>query len=66
MRAWKLRLQRRDGGPITLWQALLRFLVAFPSLLLLGLGLLWMLVDRDRMTWYDRFSETVMVRLPKE
>ena len=66
MRAWKLRLQRRDGGPITLWQALLRFLVAFPSLLLLGLGLLWMLVDRDRMTWYDRFSESVVVRLPKE
>jgi uncharacterized RDD family membrane protein YckC len=65
MRAWKLRLQRMDGGPVSLWQALLRFLVAFPSLLLFGLGLFWMLVDRDRMTWYDRYSETVMVHLPK-
>ena len=65
MRAWKLRLQRMDGGPVSLWQALLRFLVAFPSLLLFGLGLFWMLVDRDRMTWYYRYSETVMVHLPK-
>ena len=66
MQAWKLRLQRKDGGPVSLWQALLRFLVAFPSLLLFGLGMLWMLVDRDRMTWHDRFSESVVVRLPKE
>ena len=65
MQAWKLRLQRPDGGPVSLWQALLRFLVAFPSLLLFGLGMLWMLVDRERMTWHDRFSESVIVRLPK-
>jgi uncharacterized RDD family membrane protein YckC len=65
MQAWKLRLQRPDGGPVSLWQALLRFLAAFPSLLLFGLGMLWMLVDRERMTWHDRFSESVIVRLPK-
>ena len=66
MQAWKLRLQRSDGGPVSLWQALLRFLAAFPSLLLFGLGMLWMLVDRERMTMHDRFSESVIVRLPKE
>jgi uncharacterized RDD family membrane protein YckC len=65
MRAWKLRLQNRDGGPITIWQALLRFLVAIPSLAFAGLGFLWMLVDRDKMTWHDRFSESVIVKLPK-
>ena len=65
MRAWRLRVQRPDGGPITIWQALLRFLVAIVSLACGGLGFLWMLVDRDRMTWHDRFSETVIVRLPK-
>jgi uncharacterized RDD family membrane protein YckC len=27
--------------------------------------MLWMLIDRDRMTWHDRFSESVVVRLPK-
>ena len=66
MRAWRLRVQRPDGRPITIWQALLRFLVAIPSLALAGLGFFWMLVDRNKMTWYDRFSESVIVRLPKQ
>ncbi|MGD8311244.1 MAG: RDD family protein [Gammaproteobacteria bacterium] len=66
MRAWKLRVQRLDGGPITLWQALLRFLTAIPSLALGGLGFLWLLADRDRMTVYDRISESVIVRLPDQ
>ena len=66
MRAWKLRLQNKDGRPITIWQALLRFLVAIPSLAFAGLGFLWMLIDKDKMTWYDRFSESVIVRLPKK
>ena len=65
MRAWKLRLQNINGRPITIWQALLRFLVAIPSLALAGLGFFWMLVDKDSRTWYDRFSESVIVKLPK-
>lgn len=66
MRAWRLRVQNRNGGPISIWQALLRFIVAIPSLALFGLGFLWMLVDREHMTLYDRFSESVMVVLPKQ
>lgn len=65
MRTWRLRVQRLDGGPISLWQALLRFLCAIPCWALLGLGYLWMLVDRDRMAVHDRISETRIVRLPK-
>ena len=65
MRAWRLRLQRPDGQPITLWQALLRFMAAIPSLAFAGLGLLWMLVDKDKMAIHDRISESVIVRLPK-
>ena len=66
MRAWRLRLQRIDGGPITLWQALLRFMVAIPSLALAGLGLLWILVDRDHLAVHDRISESTIVRLPEK
>ena len=66
MRAWRLRLQRLDGGPITLWQALLRFMVAIPSLALAGLGLLWMLVDREHLAVHDRISQSMIVRLPKK
>jgi uncharacterized RDD family membrane protein YckC len=65
MRTWRLRLQRIDGKPLTLWQALLRFLCAIPSIALVGLGMFWMLVDHRKMTWHDRFSESVIVQLPK-
>jgi uncharacterized RDD family membrane protein YckC len=65
MRAWRLRLQRPDGQPISIWQALLRFMVAIPSVALAGLGLFWMLFDKDRMAVHDRISESVIVRLPR-
>lgn len=79
MRAWKLRLQRSDGAPVAWWQALLRFFLASLWLLpmiylsqVLGAGaglsisvgfgfLALMLVSR----FYDRYSDTVVVRLPK-
>ncbi len=66
MRAWRLRVQTPEGRPITIWQALLRFMLAIPSLALGGLGFFWMLVDRDHMTLYDRLSGSVIVVLPKE
>jgi uncharacterized RDD family membrane protein YckC len=65
MRSWKLQLRNINPGPITLWQALLRFMVAIPSALLLGIGYLWMLIDRDKLTWHDRYSETRIVQLDK-
>ncbi len=65
MRAWNLQLRNMNPGPITLWQALLRFMAAIPSALLLGAGYLWMLVDRDKLTWHDRYSETRIVQLDK-
>ncbi len=66
MRAWRLRVQRPDGRPVSLWQATMRFMLAIPSLALGGLGFFWMLVDRDRMTVYDRLSRSVIVVLPKQ
>ena len=65
LRTWRMRVQNLDGGPITLWQAVLRFMLAIPSLALGGLGFFWMVFDRDRMTLYDRLSRSVIVVLPK-
>ena len=65
MRAWRLRVQRPDGRPITWGQALLRFLTAIASLLLAGAGWWWMLIDRRKRTWHDIYSESVVVKLPK-
>ncbi|HXH02197.1 MAG TPA: RDD family protein [Candidatus Competibacteraceae bacterium] len=65
MRAWRLRVQQHDGRPLTWRHALLRFLLALLSWLPLGLGYWWLLVDPERMTWHDRWSGTVVVRLPR-
>ena len=63
MRAWHIRVERFDGKPISPWQALLRFVVAVPSWLLMGMGFWWALFDREQLTWHDRYSETRLVRV---
>lgn len=65
MQVWGIRVQNRDGSAVDLWQALLRFFIAIGSWLLGGLGFLWMLWDKDKCTWHDRYSESVVVQLPK-
>jgi uncharacterized RDD family membrane protein YckC len=65
LRTWRLRVQRLDGGPISWPQALLRFAMGIPSVLLGGAGLLWILADRHNMAWHDRLSKSVIVQLPK-
>ena len=64
LRTWKLRLVARDGGSVTWPQATRRFVLALVSWLCLGLGFLWVLVDREKLAWHDRFSGTHLIRLP--
>ncbi len=61
MQAWHIRVQNADGSPITLRQCLLRFITAIPSLLLVGLGFWWMLVDPRRRSWTDLVSRSEIV-----
>ena len=63
MRSWRLQLQSLRPGPLSWLQCLLRFLVAMPAGLLFGLGYLWMLIDKEKLSWHDRFSETRIVQL---
>ncbi len=65
MRAWRLRLLGRDGATVTLRQALIRCAAALLSVLALGLGYLWMLFDREGLTWHDRLSGTRLVMLSR-
>ncbi len=65
LRTWRLRLVARDGGAVTWMQAVRRFLAAIVSWLCLGLGFLWVLVDREKLAWHDRFSGTRLILLPK-
>ena len=65
MQVWGIRVQNADGSAISLWQALLRFVVSIASWLCLGLGFLWSLVDKKKRAWHDMYSETQLVRIPK-
>lgn len=66
MRAWRLKLLDRNGRPVTWRQSLLRYGAAWVSLLALGLGYLWVWIDRDGLAWHDRLSGTRLVLLRKD
>lgn len=58
MRTWKLRIAGADGGPPQLRQLAVRYVLAWPSIGLFGLGILWAFVDRDRQFLHDRLAGT--------
>lgn len=64
MRAWGIRLQHRDGGRVSWAQTAVRFLASLVSWAALGAGFFWSLVDPQRLTWHDRWSNTRLVHLP--
>jgi len=66
MQSWRLQLETADGGKITITTATIRFFAALLSLLLAGLGFIWSLWDKDKLTWHDRISKTHIVYYPKE
>lgn len=61
MKTWKLKLANPDGSPPRPAQALLRYLVAWPSILLLGIGILWAVVDKDKQFLHDRIAGTRII-----
>ncbi|MEJ2454973.1 MAG: RDD family protein [Candidatus Thiodiazotropha sp.] len=63
MRAWRLKVVRMDGKPLSWGDALKRHLAALLSCLTLGLGFLWVLVDREGLAWHDRLSGTRLIRI---
>ena len=65
MQVWGVRVQNTDGTAISLWQALLRFIVSIGSWLCLGLGFFWSIFDKQKRTWHDMYSNTQLVRIPK-
>lgn len=65
MQVWLIRVQNPDGSSISWLQALLRFMMGFVCWGAAGLGYLWLLVDRKHQTWTDRFSESIVVKLPR-
>ena len=66
MRAWKMRVRTRDGGPLGWRASLARFAAALVSIGAAGAGLLWVAFDRDGMSLHDRLSGTVLEMVSPE
>ncbi len=61
MRAWRVRIVDAKGESPGAKQALLRFVCALLSLLLLGAGFFYCLFEADRRAWHDVVAKTRMV-----
>lgn len=62
MRPWRLRVVAADGSRLAASALWVRYAVATLSLAAAGLGFLWALFDRERLTWHDRVSHTRLIR----
>ena len=66
MRSWRLKLVAADGRAISRSMALKRLVAALLSLLAVGLGYFWILIDPHKRAWHDILSNTRLIRLPKK
>jgi len=61
MRSWKIRVVRDDNHVLGWDSALIRYMLATISLLLFGLGFIWILFDHDKLAWHDTLSKTHII-----
>lgn len=61
MQTWRLQITAADGSRPSLSRLALRYLLAWPSLVCYGAGLLWAIFDRDRQFLHDRLAGTRVV-----
>jgi len=60
-----LRVVRADGGEMTPGLAFLRFIGYGLSILPLGLGFFWSIIDREGCAWHDHLAATrVVMKMP--
>jgi len=60
-----LKVVRIGGGPLDWGTAIVRALGCFLSLVICGLGFIWIAVDHEHQAWHDKIAGTVVVRVPK-
>lgn len=57
-----LELVRLDGREVDWTTAIVRALGCFLSLIMVGLGFIWIAFDEEKQAWHDKFAGTVVVR----
>jgi uncharacterized RDD family membrane protein YckC len=60
-----LRIVRTDGREIDWSTAIVRALGCFLSLIVCGLGFIWIAFDPGRQAWHDKIAGTAVVRVPQ-
>lgn len=65
MQTWHLKVINQESNLLTVKQAILRYSLATLSLLFFGLGYLWILVDKDRLTLHDRLLKSRIIFVPR-
>ena len=66
MQTWRIQLLGFDGKPLSLEQAVKRYVIASFSLMFFGLGFLWAIFDREGLYLHDRFIGGRLVAFPKK
>ena len=56
-----LRVVPVQGGPMSLARSTLRFFAYIPSILSLGIGFLWIIIDDQRQAWQDTLASTFVI-----
>ena len=65
MMTWRIRLRTLDNSELSVRALFIRLCAATFSIACLGLGYLWMLIDKNNLTWHDRISNTGLEYVPK-
>ena len=60
-KTWNMRVVAKDGGKLTLAQAIARYLLALVLMSCFGVTILWALFDRDRQFLHDRLAGTRII-----
>lgn len=61
MKTWRIRVIDAGGRRLRPAQAMLRYMAAWMSIGLGGIGILWALFDRDRQFLHDRIADTRII-----
>jgi len=61
-----VKIVDKDGSPVSLKKAVIRFFSYIPSLAVLLLGFLWIIWDKEKQGWHDKIAGTKVVKTDKK
>jgi len=62
MRALNVRVIKTSGAPLTLTDALIRYIGLIVSVVCLFIGVLWVIFDAQKQGWHDKIASTYVVK----